>query len=374
MNRTTKWWLFVGLITLAVAAFGVAQSFKLGLFAAIFGDNATATTATAQPKSQPVRQPVQPATATNPATPATTQQQAPKWNAAAPGRIEPRTGEIRVAPAAAGRIVEVRVAAGDAVEEGDLLVRLEDEDARAKLDAAEAEAAARRRERDAGPLVAGRDDVRRAEDAVATSEHALHEARADLDNLVRSKAAADAINAARNRLREARDRVQRDRDAWRTAQNRANLPIANRLESALTAARADVWTAEAALERTRIRAPLKGSVLQVNAKVGELSSPQSELPLVMLGDTSALRVKAEVEERDVAKVKLGQKVFVRSEAYPGKDFEGTVTVIAPALGPPRMAVRTTRRASDVDVLEVTVELAPGSPLLSGMRVDVFFKP
>lgn len=374
MNRTTKWWLFVGLITLAVAAFGVAQSFKLGLFAAIFGDNATATTATAQPKSQPVRQPVQPATATNPATPATTQQQAPKWNAAAPGRIEPRTGEIRVAPAAAGRIVEVRVAAGDAVEEGDLLVRLEDEDARAKLDAAEAEAAARRRERDAGPLVAGRDDVRRAEDAVATSEHALHEARADFDNLVRSKAAADAINAARNRLREARDRVQRDRDAWRTAQNRANLPIANRLESALTAARADVWTAEAALERTRIRAPLKGSVLQVNAKVGELSSPQSELPLVMLGDTSALRVKAEVEERDVAKVKLGQKVFVRSEAYPGKDFEGTVTVIAPALGPPRMAVRTTRRASDVDVLEVTVELAPGSPLLSGMRVDVYFKP
>ena len=168
--------------------------------------------------------------------------------------------------------------------------------------------------------------------------------------------------------------IDRDRDAWRTAQNRANLPIANRLESALTAARADVWTAEAALERTRIRAPLKGSVLQVNAKVGELSSPQSELPLVMLGDTSALRVKAEVEERDVAKVKLGQKVFVRSEAYPGKDFEGTVTVIAPALGPPRMAVRTTRRASDVDVLEVTVELAPGSPLLSGMRVDVFFKP
>jgi HlyD family secretion protein len=222
--------------------------------------------------------------------------------------------------------------------------------------------------------VAGRDDVRRSEDAVAASEHAVRDARAELDNLVRSKAAADAINAARNRLRDARDRLQRDRDAWRAAQNRPNLPIANRLESALTAARAEVWTAEAMIEKTRIRAPMKGSVLQVNAKVGELSAPQSELPLVLFGDITALRIKAELEERDVAKVKIGQKVFVRSEAYPGKDFDGTVSIIAPALGPPRMSVRTTRRANDVDVLEVTVDLAPGTPLLPGMRVDVFFRP
>lgn len=373
MSRTTKWWLFVGLITVAIAAFGVAQSFKLGLFSTFFGDNATATTATAQPRNQTSARP--PATTTTAATqtsPATTPA-APKWIAAAPGRIEPKSGEIRVGPALAGRIVEVRVAAGEVVDEGDLLVRIEDEEAKAKLDAAEAEAAARRRERDAGPLVAGRDDVRRAEDAVATSERALADARTDLDALVRSKSAADAINAARNRLKEAKDRLQRDRDAWRTAQNRPNLPIANRLESALTAARADVWTAEAVLEKTRIRAPMKGTVLQVNAKLGELSAPQSEQPLVTIGDTSSLRIKAEIEERDVAKVKIGQKVFVRSEAYPGKDFEGTVSVIAPSLGPPRMAVRTTRRASDVDVLEVTVDLVPGSPLISGMRVDVFFR-
>jgi HlyD family secretion protein len=278
-----------------------------------------------------------------------------------------------VAPALVGRIVEVRVAAGDRVEDGDLLVRLEDEDARAKLDAAEAEAAARRRERDAGPLVAGRDDVRRAEDAVAIAERAVLDARTELDNLVRNRAASDAI-AARTRLKDARDRLQRERDAWRTAQNRANLPIANRLESALTAARADVWAAQVQLERTRVRSSLKGSVLQVNAKLGELSAPQSELPLVVIGDTTALRVKAELEERDVAKVRIGQRVFVRSEAYPGKDFGGTVSAIAPTLGPPRLAVRTTRRASDVDVLEVTVELTPGSPLLPGMRVDVFFQP
>ena len=314
MNRTTKWWLFVGLITLAVAAFGVAQSFKLGLFAAFFGDSATATTATAQPKSQPaVTTPATTATATAPTNPATAQRPATKWIAAAPGRIErgqARSGLRRRSPAASSRCVSPLAMPP---RRATCSVRLEDEEARARLDATEAEAAARRRERDAGPLVAGRDDVRRTEDAVAVSEHALRDARADLDNLVRSKAAADAINAARNRLKDARDRLQRDRDAWRAAQNRASLPIANRLELALTAARADVWTAEAVLEKTRIRAPMKGTVLQVNAKVGELSSPQSELPLVLLGDISALGIKVDLEERDVAKIKTGQKVFVRSK-------------------------------------------------------------
>ncbi|KAB2850508.1 MAG: HlyD family efflux transporter periplasmic adaptor subunit [Hyphomicrobiaceae bacterium] len=371
MSRKTTWWLFVGLTAIAVTAFAVAQSFKLGLLAALFGDSATATTATTQTRS---RSTVRTSSTTSIPSATTQQQSSVKWIVAAPGRVEPRTGEVRVAPAIVGRILEVRVAAGDRVEEGDLLARLEDEEARAKLDAAEAEAAARRRERDAGPLVSGRDDVRRTEDAVANAERAVFDVRSEFDNLVRNRATADAITAARNRLRDARDRLQRDRDAWRAAQNRANLPIANRLESALTAARADVWAAQALLERTRVRSPLKGSVLQVNAKVGELSAPQSELALVTVGDTTALRVKAELEERDVAKVRIGQKIFVRSEAYPGRDFGGTVTVIAPALGPPRMAVRTTRRASDVDVLEVTVELTPGSPLLPGMRVDVFFQP
>ena len=69
------------------------------------------------------------------------------WAASAPGRVEPRGGEVRISPLAGGRIVEVTVAANAVVMPGDLLVRIADDELRIRLAAAEAEAAVRRRER-----------------------------------------------------------------------------------------------------------------------------------------------------------------------------------------------------------------------------------
>ena len=85
-------------------------------------------------------------------------------------------------------------------------------------------------------------------------------------------------------------------------------------------------------------------------------------------------MRAEIEERDTAKVRVGQSTIIKSDAHPGKDFEGTVATIAQALGPGKLAQRGPRRPNDVEVLEVVIDLAAGSPLLPGMRVDVFFKP
>jgi HlyD family secretion protein len=71
------------------------------------------------------------------------------WAASAPGRIEPRGGEIRIGTQVPGRIAEVLVQLNDRVTAGDLMVRIDDEEAQAKMMAAEAEAAVRKRERDA---------------------------------------------------------------------------------------------------------------------------------------------------------------------------------------------------------------------------------
>ena len=70
------------------------------------------------------------------------------WAASAPGRVEPKGGDIRLTVLAAGRITEIPVQVNDIVQAGDLLLRLDDDDARARLVAADAEAAVRRRERD----------------------------------------------------------------------------------------------------------------------------------------------------------------------------------------------------------------------------------
>ena len=95
--------------------------------------------------------------------------------------------------------------------------------------------------------------------------------------------------------------------------------------------------------------------------------------LAVLGDLRSLRVKAEVEERDATKVRVGQRVSVKSDAFPDKQFEGTVTSVSLILATPRIATRGVRRPNDVEVLEVIASLDGTPPLLSGMRVDVFFK-
>jgi HlyD family secretion protein len=127
------------------------------------------------------------------------------------------------------------------------------------------------------------------------------------------------------------------------------------------------------LEKTRIRAPVAGTVLQLPAKAGEMVSPSPDQALVVLGDMSVVRLKAEVDEIDVSKIKVGGKVTVKSNAYPGKEFDGTVADLAPSLTFPQFSLRGARRPTDVEVLAVTVDLDGNPPLLPGMRADAFFK-
>lgn len=299
------------------------------------------------------------------------------WVAAAPGRVEPRSGQIRIASVLGGRITAVLVGNNDKVTEGEVLIRLDDKEPRARLTAADAEAAVRKRERDAQPATSGREDIRKAEDAVFTAERAVTSARFELDDAItadRKKTAnARALSSARSRLADAQDRLRQEQAAYASAQSRTNAPAPNRFEAALIAGRSDVTLAETMLDRTRIRAPIAGTVLQVQAKVGELVAPSPENTLVMMGDMSVLRVRAEVDEQDVSKIKMNQRVFVRNTAYPGMEFEGKVIELAPSLALPRMGSRGARRATDVEVLEVLVDLEGTVPLLPGMRVDAFFR-
>lgn len=299
------------------------------------------------------------------------------WVAAAPGRVEPRSGQIRIASLAPGRILEISAQVGDRVTKGDVLVRLDDKEARARLAAAEAEVSVRQRERDAQAETAGREDVRKAEDALDVAERAATNARFALDDVLAAdrKAAGNAqdLIQARNQLSQAEDKLRRERIALASAHAKAKVPAPNRLEAALIAARAELTLAEEAVEKMRIRAPISGSVLQVNAKPGELAMPAAEQALVVMGDLSLMRVRAEIDEQDVAKIKRGQQVFVRSTAFPGREFAGTVTALAPSLAMPRMGSRGARRSTDVEVMEVMIDLEGTSPLLPGMRADVFFR-
>jgi HlyD family secretion protein len=299
------------------------------------------------------------------------------WVAAAPGRIEPKSGLVHVGAQLLGRIAEVTVKLNDKVEEGELLIRLDDDEARARLQAAETEAASRKRERDAQPLDKARDDLRTAEDNVFAAERNLTNSRFGLEYELQAQrqgtGSAARVGDARRTVTKAKEKLQKERANYASAQAKSDVPAPNRLESALQAARSDVSVAEALLEKTRIRAPVAGTVLQLPAKAGEMVAPAPDQALVVLGDMSVVRLKAEVDEIDVSKIKVGGKVVVKSNAYPGKEFTGTVAELAPSLSSPQFALRGARRPTDVEVLEVTVDLEGNPPLLPGMRADAFFK-
>jgi HlyD family secretion protein len=306
--------------------------------------------------------------------------EAPKtaWAASAPGRIEPAGGEVRIGAQVPGRIAEVLVSLNDRVAAGDLMVRLDDDELIGRVHSALSEAAIRKRERDNADVTGKAQERRSAEDGVANAERQLVQGRDEADRQLRARrkgSASDAdVDKARDAVNKARDRLDQARANLRKALSVDGLPAPTRPEGALTAARAELSQVDAALERTRIRAASAGTVLQVNAKPGETATPSPENALIVVGNLSSLQVRAEIEERDIGKVRVGQVAIVRSDAFPGKDFEGKIASLAQTLGPSRFGQRGPRKPTDVDVLEVLIDLAGQPPLLPGMRVDVFLRP
>ncbi len=299
-----------------------------------------------------------------------------KWTAAAPGKVEPRNGEYRIGAGMLGRITDVRVKAGETAQAGEIVVRLDDAELTARLAAAQADAALKKFLRDEqGP--AGRLKRRYdADDAVVAAEQKQAAARGALDaafGAARGNTAHDA-DVAKNKaqLQSADTALAKARGAAAEVKAETGDPKTNQYEAALIAANSQVSATQALLDQTRIRAPIAGTVLQVTAKTGDIASPGSPEPLVVMGDLSALRVRAELDERDTGRVKAGQKVVVRADAFRGTDFPGTVTSVAQSLTAARLSQRGPRRPGDTEVVEVFVAFDAMPPLPSGMRVDVYF--
>lgn len=306
------------------------------------------------------------------------------WAASAPGRVEPKGGTVRVRPEASGTVVEVVGAVNDKVVRGDILALLDDVDLRPKLEAARAEVAVRLGERDEdeggdkpkenNSLLVER---RAADDAVAAAERSLHKVQLEFDRLYlahrKGKASADDVERARKAIAALKKFVVSEKAARAKVLAKSGMPKPTRLDSGLAIARSELRAAEIAFERTRVRATASGTILSMDVVAGEVASPNAAHALATIGDLAQLEVSAEIDERDVSKVYVGQTIVVRSNAYPGRDFTGKITVIEPALGSPALKARGPRKPSDVDVLEAKIVLDTNTLLMPGMRVDVFFK-
>ena len=298
-----------------------------------------------------------------------------RWLAVAPGRVEPVSGLIKIASPVPGVADEVLVKANETVFAGQPLIRLRDQEARAQLASAAAQVAMRKRIRNKESAATAAAARRKAEDAVADAETAVFEVRSLVDKAVADRRAGRSSNslveAARSRLQRAQEYLTQQTDELRRIAPDAPLPTV--AEGQLNVARDELSASRAALEKLTLRAPVNGAILQVNARSGELISPSTPPPLVLLGDTSALRVRAEVDERDIEKIKSGQPVLVRPVALRGREVAGTVSFIAPLVEAGRYSALGQRNMTDVDVVEVLIDLSEPGALVVGMKVDVFFR-
>jgi HlyD family secretion protein len=98
---------------------------------------------------------------------------------------------------------------------------------------------------------------------------------------------------------------------------------------ALSMAERQVDYYKAQLDKTLIRSPISGTVLQLASQQGEtLAAGLSAPTLIIVADLNRLQVDAFVDETDIGKIKLGQPVDVRVDAFPKRSFPGNVTKVA----------------------------------------------
>lgn len=287
------------------------------------------------------------------------------------GVVEPNGREIRVAGAVPGRIARILVKEGDSVAAGAPLVELEATVERAALRAAEAEVQGAQADYDRVSRGLRREDV----DAVIDEANSSR-ARADLSKstLQRVEALAKAGGVSADELDRGRQTAASDEGLARAADARRRAALAgSRAEDILAAkARLELSKArheqsKAQLERLTIAAPQAGEILQVKARVGEYYNVQGD-PLLVLGDTTVLRVRVDVDERDIGRVQLGAEAFATTDAFRDRVFKGKVVEVARRMGRKNIRTDDPNERIDTKILEVVLQLDETKPLVPGERV------
>lgn len=155
-------------------------------------------------------------------------------------------------------------------------------------------------------------------------------------------------------------REQLDRDVRRARDNRKKNDISaaelEQRESQFDQSASQIAAQKSRLDGLVLRAPLDGMVLRRDGEVGEIVGPTDVL--FWVGSPSPKQVIAEINEEEITKIAIGQKAYLRTEAFSGQQLHAVVSQITPKGDPMRQTFRTYLRLPD------------DSPLRIGMTVEV----
>lgn len=275
----------------------------------------------------------------------------------APGELDPEV-KVDVSAEVSARILELPFREGATVRKGEVIVKLDDRDLQASMDA----------------QVAQRDGekfrLRSEQERLASPMSQLANARATLE---RQESLFKTGDVSRADLDNAIARV-RDLEA-QIASAKEGLSV---IESSLAAAEANIARARELLKKTTITAPIDGQITELNAEQGELvvvgTMNNAGTKILTIADLGSVRLKAKVAESDVARVKAGQPATVRVNAYRNREFKGTVDRVALSRGTEQSFGSSAGGAGSGQggwfKCEVALDLTDGETLLSGLAANV----
>jgi HlyD family secretion protein len=238
-----------------------------------------------------------------------------------------------LSPALGGKIASLPVTDGSAVEEGQLLLELWNDDMKAELALAERDALAA---------------VSRSREACVIAGVAKREAERLMKLQEDGLAAEEAVDQAVGRAESTAAACTAAEDAAR-----------------VIAARIDVINAQ--IERTQLHAPFAGIIAEINGELGEFVTPSPvgipTPPTVDLIDSSCLYISAPIDEVDAPSIREGMPARISLDAFPDRDFPGHVRRIAPYVLDQEKQARTVEIEAEIDAPDKT-------GLLPGYSADV----
>src|SRR5215216_4779337 len=247
--------------------------------------------------------------------------------------------KIAVGAKVMGRVAWIGVEKGNIVQEGQVLVRLEDSEFRAQVNQAKANLAAAQAKLD--QLRTGSRPEEKLKDKAAVLQ-----AEANLKNAEAEYQRSEALYRAGVASKAEFDRALAQRDSaaamvQSARQSSAMTDIGPRKEE-IRAAEAEVQQMKAALDyantqlaATAIKAPVSGTVLERIVERGEMVSPSAfggsgaRTSVVDLADLTDLQVELDISQTDFARLKPSQRAEIIPDAYPNLKFTGFIEEIAP---------------------------------------------
>lgn len=255
----------------------------------------------------------------------------------ASGNIRARR-TVDISSDVSARVARLLVDEGDDVVEGQTLLRLEPDQYQAALSRAEAALA-----------------QSRAQEAQQRAN--LVQAERDRDRLVALRA-RDSLLVSRQQLDDAETRVE------------VQAALLDAAINGVSQANAGVDEAQDRLSKTIFRAPIAGKVTRLNVEEGEtviigtMNNPGSLV--LTISDLSVIEVVVKVDETEVSEISLGDSAVIHIDAFPNREFAGTVTEIGnSAINPPSQQTGNQQAAIDFEVvLTLAASDAPLRPDLS----------